>query len=213
MQKTSSLSYRELAENFYESRCEKDYNLLYTKVKPGLRSYIFNMVKDHEPTNDILANTLIKLWTKIDQYKPEYQVTTWLYKIAFNESLSYIRKRNRKYSLDAMQDYGIEVSESNHMTNMSDNIPLDTEEHPTDTDFYKDDEYLQQQYDAAVNSINNLKPMYRDIIKDRLLNNIKYEDIAEKNNVSLQTVKNRIRRGKILIQREITKKIDKPETF
>jgi len=41
--------------------------------------------------------------------------------------------------------------------------------------------------------------MYKEIIEDRLLNNMKYEDIAAKHDLPLQTVKNRIRRGKSII--------------
>ena len=92
MQKTTS--YRELAENFLATRSEKDFNLLYKRVQPGLRNYIMNVVKDAEAAEDILANTLIKMWTKIDQYDPKYQITTWLYRIAFNESLGWIRERD-----------------------------------------------------------------------------------------------------------------------
>ena len=40
---------------------------------------------------------------------------------------------------------------------------------------------------------------YKEIIEDRLLNNMKYEDIAAKHNLPLQTIKNRIRRGKSII--------------
>ena len=206
MSKTSDLSYRELAENFYASRSEKDYNVLYKKVKPGLKSYIFNIIKDSEATDDVLANTLTKLWTKIDQYNPEYQITTWLYKIAFNECLSHIRKRNRRYSLDAMRDYGIEVAEGNHTTNMADNLLQDAEDRMTEEDFYNEDNFLQEQFESAVDSINSLKPMYRSIMQDRLFEGMKYEDIAEKYNVSLQTVKNRVRRGKVLIQRAMSEK-------
>lgn len=206
MIKVSNLSYRELAENFFASRSEKDYNQLYAKVKPGLKSYIFNMIKDTEATNDVLANTLTKLWTKIDQYNPEYQITTWLYKIAFNECLGHIRKRNRKYSLDAMRDYGIEVTEGNHTTNMADTFLQDAEEYMTEEDFYDEDNFLQERYETAIDCINSLKPMYRSIMQDRLFEGMKYEDIAEKYDVSLQTVKNRVRRGKVLIQRAMAEK-------
>jgi DNA-directed RNA polymerase specialized sigma24 family protein len=41
--------------------------------------------------------------------------------------------------------------------------------------------------------------MYKGILEDRLLNNMKYEDIADKYNLPLQTIKNRIRRGKAII--------------
>lgn len=206
MTKQSELSYRELAENFYASRSEQHYNALYAKVKPGLRSYIYNMLKDAEATDDVLANTLAKLWIKIDQYNPEYQITTWLYKIAFNECLSHIRKRNRKYSLDAMRDYGIEVVEGNHSINTAETLLQDSEDFMTEDDFYEEDQLLQEQYNSAVDCINNLKPMYRNIMQDRLFAEMKYEDIAEKYNVSLQTVKNRVRRGKALIQKAMMQK-------
>lgn len=188
--------------------------MLYVKVKPGLRSYVLNIVKDAHAADDVLANTLTKLWTKIDQYKPEYQITTWLYKIAFNECLSYIRKRNRKYSLDSMQEYGSEVTTNNQITSDSVILADDTDDLVNESNFYKEDNFLQEQYEAAVKSINTLKPMYRDIMQDRLLENMKYEEIASKHDVSLQTIKNRVRRGKILIQRALQeKKLVKTETF
>lgn len=207
MKNTSELSYRELIENFLLTRSEKDYNKLYVKVRPGLKSYIYNVIKDSDATDDILANTLAKLWVKIDQYNPEYQITTWLYKIAFNECLGYIRTRNRSYSIDAMKDYGIEITENNKINNSLESILEDTEMYLTEDYFYEEDNILQEQYQAALKSINSLKPMYRGIMQDRLLQEMKYEDIAEKYKMSLQTVKNRIRRGKMLIQRDIIKNI------
>jgi RNA polymerase sigma factor (sigma-70 family) len=202
MQKTSS--YRELAENFLATRSEKDFNLLYKRVQPGLRNYIMNVVKDPEAAEDILANTLTKMWTKIDQYDPKYQITTWLYRIAFNESLGWIRERNRKYSIDSMEEFGVEVS-SNNMINQTVEELLNDHEEKTEKDYLEEDNHLMEQYALALNCIKGLKPMYRDIIEDRLINNMKYEDIAEKHNVNLQTVKNRIRRGKMLIMEAMEK--------
>ena len=201
--KTKELSYRQLSENFINSKSEKDYNVLYQRVKPGLRNYIYNVCKDNEATDDILTNTLTKMWTKIDQYDPKYQITTWLYRIAFNECLGWIRQRNRKYSIDAMKEYGIEISE--HYSHTSAHDLLIEIESKTEADFIEEDEALMNSYELALKAIQELKPMYRDIIEDRLLNNMKYEDIASKYGVTLQTVKNRIRRGKILIQESMTK--------
>jgi RNA polymerase sigma-70 factor (ECF subfamily) len=203
MSKSKELSYRQLSENFINSKSEKDYNALYVRVKPGLKNYIHNVVKDNEATDDILTNTLTKMWTKIDQYDPKYQITTWLYRIAFNECLGWIRQRNRKYSIDAMKEYGIEISE--HYSHTSAHDLLIEIESKTEADFIEEDEALMNSYELALKAIQDLKPMYRDIIEDRLLNNMKYEDIASKYGVPLQTVKNRIRRGKILIQESMTK--------
>jgi DNA-directed RNA polymerase specialized sigma24 family protein len=55
------------------------------------------------------------------------------------------------------------------------------------------------QYETVLKNIDSLKPMYKGILEDRLLNNLKYEDIADKYNLPLQTIKNRIRRGKAII--------------
>jgi RNA polymerase sigma-70 factor (ECF subfamily) len=203
MSKSKELSYRQLSETFINSKSEKDYNALYVRVKPGLKNYIHNVVKDNEATDDILTNTLTKMWTKIDQYDPKYQITTWLYRIAFNECLGWIRQRNRKYSIDAMKEYGIEISE--HYSHTSAHDLLIEIESKTEADFIEEDEALMNSYELALKAIQDLKPMYRDIIEDRLLNNMKYEDIASKYGVPLQTVKNRIRRGKILIQESMTK--------
>jgi len=200
---SKQISYRQLSENFIKSKSERDYNALYNRVKPGLRNYIHNVVKDNEATDDILTNTLTKMWTKIDQYDPSYQITTWLYRIAFNECLGWIRQRNRKYSIDAMKEYGIEVSE--HYSHTSAHDLLIEIEHKTELDFIEEDQAIMDSYELALKAINDLKPMYREILEDRLLNDMKYEDIATKYNVPLQTVKNRIRRGKILIQESMTK--------
>ncbi|MAZ31231.1 MAG: hypothetical protein CMP57_03955 [Flavobacteriales bacterium] len=196
------LTYRELAENFYNTRSERDYNNLYKRVKPGLRSYIRKIVKDGDATEDILSNVLVKLWTKIEQYKPEYQITTWLYKIAFNESLGWIKERNQKSSLDQLRDYGIQISEG-CVVNDSISGRLAEMEQKTEEDFIEEDNVIMSQYYGALSAMKNLKPMYKDIMEDRLIKNMKYEDIAQKHKVNLQTVKNRIRRGKMLIAEKI----------
>ncbi len=191
------LSYRELSENFIKSKSEKDYNALYQRVKPGLKNYISNVVKDVNATEDVLTNTLTKMWTKIDQYNPSYQITTWLYRIAFNECLGWIRQRNSKYSIETMKEYGIEISDQYAHTSARD--LLIESEIKTESDWYEEDDYLQARYELALANIESLKPMYKEIIEDRLLNNMKYEDIAAKHNLPLQTIKNRIRRGKSII--------------
>ena len=198
---SKQISYRELSENFVKSRSERDYNALYLRVKPGLRNYIANVVKDSEATDDILTNTLTKMWTKIDQYDPSYQITTWLYRIAFNECLGWIRQRNAKYSIETMKDYGIEISDQ--YANTSARELLIEAELKTESDWLEEDNDLQNRYELALTSINNLKPMYKEIIEDRLINQMKYEDIAAKYNLPLQTVKNRIRRGKSIIAENI----------
>ena len=193
-------TYRELTENYIATKSHEDYTKLYNRVKPGLTKYIANIIKDSDVAEDIAVNTLIKMWTKIDQYDPQYQISTWLYRIGMNEALGYIRQRNKSTSMDRLrEDFGVEVNSlgSFESTSIQD-LMLDAEM-KTETDFYDDEEELTERYEMALQAIRDLKPLYRDILIDRLINNMKYKDIAEKHNIGLQTVKNRIRRGRTLI--------------
>lgn len=195
-------SYRELTEEFISNKSEKAFTTLYYKIKPGLTAYVYKIVKDRDIAEDIAVNTLTKMWTKIEQYDPQYQITTWLYRIAFNESLGYINKRNRKSSLDALQEFGVEVN-SHGTTNLSITDALDEFYEMTEQDYIDEDNEIMSMYEGALTAMNGLKGMYKEIVVDRLINNMKYDEIAEKHNISLQTVKNRIRRGKALIAEQI----------
>tara|TARA_B100001093_G_scaffold48995_1_gene41602 strand:- start:4774 stop:5385 length:612 start_codon:yes stop_codon:yes gene_type:complete len=201
MPKTKT-TYRELAENFVASRSEKDYNLIYNRVKPGLKTYIYKIVKDNQIANDLTSNVLIKLWTKIDQYNPEWQITTWLYKIAYNESLGYIKERNKKSSLDQLREFGVQVGDDGIINGSANGLLMEYEQ-KTENDYIEEDQELMQRYESALKAIVDLKPMYKEIMEDRLLKGMKYEDISAKHKVNLQTVKNRIRRGKTLIAQKI----------
>ena len=195
-------SYRELTEQFIENKSEKAFTTLYNRIKPGLTTYVNKIVKDRDIAEDIAVNTLTKMWTKIDQYYPKYQISTWLYRIAFNESLGYINKRNKKSSLDQLGEFGVEVN-NNGSTHVSLADAFDDFYQMSEQDYIDEDNEIMNQYESALNAMNGLKDMYKDIVVDRLINNMKYDDIAAKYDVSLQTVKNRIRRGKALIAEQI----------
>jgi RNA polymerase sigma-70 factor (ECF subfamily) len=195
----NALSYRELAENFVATKSEADYVQLYKKVKPGLRSYIFKTVKDSAAAEDILTNTLTKLWTKIEQYDPQYQITTWLYRIAFNECLGWIRERNRKYSLDSMQEFGLDVEDSTGRITSNISELMEDYEMKTEADYLAEDAELDQMYESTLVAMDKLKPIYKNILVDRIINEMKYEDLADKYKLPLQTIKNRIRRGRLLV--------------
>lgn len=197
-------TYRELTENYIATRSHEDYTKLYNRVKPGLTKYIANIIKDGEMAEDIAVNTLIKMWTKIEQYDPQYQITTWLYRIAMNEALGYIRQRNKSTSMDRLRDdFGVDINSNGTLDTTSIHELIEEAEMKTEMDFYNEEEELMDRYEEALQAIRNLKPLYRDILVDRLINNMKYKDIADKHNIELQTVKNRIRRGRTLITEAI----------
>lgn len=195
-------NYRELTENFLQSRSDEDFAKLFYRIKPGLTSYVYKIVKDRDVAEDITINSLTKMWSKIEQYNPSYQITTWVYRIAFNESLAWINRRNKKTSLDYLADFGVEVTTTGSLPNGLNDL-IEEHEQKSEQDYLEEDAQLMETYENALSAMKDLKGMYRDIIIDRLINEMKYEDIANKHNVSLQTVKNRIRRGKSLISEQL----------
>ena len=196
-------SYKQLTNNFLETKSDQDFAALYNKIKPGLTSYVYKIVKDSDMAEDIAINTLTKLWTKIDQYDPKYQITTWLYRIAFNDALGHIAKRKKSSSLDALAEFGVEVN-NNGSTQATLSAAMEEAYEMTEQDFLDEDDELMERYTNTLEAMQGLKDMYKDIVVDRLVNNMKYDQIAEKYNISLQTVKNRIRRGKALIAETVT---------
>lgn len=191
-------SYKQLTHNFLQTRSDQDFAKLYNKIKPGLTSYINKIVKDPEMAEDIAVNTLTKMWTKIEQYNPDYGITTWLYRIAFNDSLGYIKKRNSTTSLSKLAEYGVEVNESGNMSSTLKDL-FNHHEEMTEQDYLEEDNALQEKYLKTLEAMQNLKEMYKGILVDRMINHMKYDQLATKYNLPLQTIKNRIRRGKALI--------------
>ena len=63
---------------------------------------IRRMVSDHEDTNDLLQNTFMKAWAGLDSFRGDARLSTWLYRIAFNECLTFLsrKKSERLLSID-----------------------------------------------------------------------------------------------------------------
>lgn len=68
------------------------------------------MLVDHDDTDDVLQNTLINAWRALPKFRQDSQLYTWLYRIATNEALSFIKK-SRKHLLHAYEEGGQEISD------------------------------------------------------------------------------------------------------
>jgi len=62
---------------------------------------IRRIVLHHEDANDILQNTFLKAWNSIGEFRNQSKISTWLYRIAINESLDFVRRQKNKISADA----------------------------------------------------------------------------------------------------------------
>lgn len=61
---------------------------------------IRRMVLSHDDANDLLQNTFVKAWTNLDSFRGESKISTWLYRIAINESLNFVQKQKNHFSLE-----------------------------------------------------------------------------------------------------------------
>jgi RNA polymerase sigma-70 factor (ECF subfamily) len=195
-------TYKELAIEFKKTRSEKTYNELYHKMRPGLWNYVNNIVKDPNVADDIVSTTLTTVYLKIDQYDESYQITTWAYRIAYNECIGWIRFRNKKVSMNVFTDAGVEPPNDNF------DIFKDDPSLKTDDDFWEEENTLVEQVRLTREAINALPPMYKRYMVERFLNNKSYNDILDimskfEKGINLQTVKNRIFRGRKIVKKQL----------
>lgn len=74
---------------------------LVTLYKERLYWHIRNMVKDHDDTDDILQNTFIKIFKNIHSFKGDSQLYSWMYRIATNESLTFLSNKSKRTHLNS----------------------------------------------------------------------------------------------------------------
>lgn len=60
---------------------------------------IRRMVQNHDDANDLLQNTFIKAWSSIENFRGDAKLSTWLYKIAINESITFLARERKRANL------------------------------------------------------------------------------------------------------------------
>lgn len=118
---------------------------------------IRKIVIDHDDTNDILQNTFIKIWTSINSFKGDSKLSTWLYRIAINESITFLNKQRNKH-----------------------NIPIDSTDSflmsKLESDPYIDGDDVQLKLQKAVLSLPDKQ---RLVFNMKYFDEMKYDEISE----------------------------------
>lgn len=78
-----------------EKRRDVAFNDLVVKYQERLYWHIRKIVLNHDDTDDVLQNTFLKVWKNIGSFREESSLFTWLYRIATNESLTFINQKKR----------------------------------------------------------------------------------------------------------------------
>ena len=94
----ADLSNSELIKRFREgSNRNSAFNQIVMKYKERLYWHIRKLVISHDDTDDVLQNTFIKAFEALDRFREDASLFTWLYRIATNESLSFLKKKKKWY--------------------------------------------------------------------------------------------------------------------
>lgn len=78
------------------STCRDAFNEVISRFTEPLYRQIRRLVQNHDDANDILQNTFLKAWTSLDGFRGEARLSTWLYKIALNESLTHLSRESKR---------------------------------------------------------------------------------------------------------------------
>jgi len=95
---------------------EKAFRVLITKYKERLYWHIRKIVISHDDADDVLQNTFIKIFKGIDSFKQDSKLYSWMYRIATNESITFLNKRAKERMLDIAeikQDLATSLSSDN----------------------------------------------------------------------------------------------------
>ena len=118
---------------------------------------IRRLVLSHDDTNDILQNTFIKAWTNIEYFRGDAKMSTWLYRIALNECLTFLNKQR------ASQQLSIDEADTETMNQL-------------EGDAYFDGDETQKIFLRAVKQLPEKQQM---IFNLKYFKEMKYEEISE----------------------------------
>ena len=76
------------------------FGIIVSQYSEQLYWKIRNIVQDHDDANDILQNTFMKAWVALADFQSKSKISTWLYRIAVNESLDHLHRQKNKGSAD-----------------------------------------------------------------------------------------------------------------
>jgi RNA polymerase sigma factor (sigma-70 family) len=136
---------------------EKAFRELISLYKERLYWHVRKIVISHDDTDDVLQNTFIKIYKNISKFNQESKLFSWMYRIATNEAITFINKRNkeRKVDISEVQEHLVSNLES---------------------DIYFSGEEIQEILQKAIASLPQKQQL---VFNMKYFDNIKYTQISE----------------------------------
>jgi RNA polymerase sigma factor (sigma-70 family) len=171
----------------------RGYQRLMDKYHDAIFNFIFRMIREREQVEDLTQEAFIKAFASLGSFNDEYAFSTWLYKIATNNSIDYIRKKK-------LQMFSIDKPIESRDSDFSFELPDDSYE--------ADRELITGQRVAMLNeAIDQLPEKYRMVIRLRHVEERSYEEIAKQLKLPIGTVKAHIFRARELLYKQLKGRI------
>lgn len=168
---------------------QKAYRVLTEKHQVSVYHIIYKIVRDKETAHDLVQETFMKAFSSLAGYRSEYRFSTWLYKIAANASIDFLRKKK----INALSlDQKIETKDGS----VGFEVP-DYSYHPG-----QDLERKETRF-SIDEAIQALPDKYREVIIYRHKDDKSYDEIADLLDIPVGTVKARIFRARELLKKKL----------
>ncbi len=164
---------------------QKAYASLMQRYKDSIYFMALKMVNNKEDAMDLTVETFAKAFEKLEKYQPDYAFSTWLFRVATNNCIDFLRKKK----LNTMSIHSM-------MEDDEDSRPLDIKAdtlNPEETSIKK-----QESQELKV-LIDSLPQRYRNLLTLRYFDELSYEEIAQQLDLPLGTVKAQLFRAKYLL--------------
>jgi RNA polymerase sigma factor (sigma-70 family) len=172
---------------------QKAFKRLRAKYYDAIFNAIYRMVRDKEEVTDLTQEAFIKAFTSLASFNDEYAFSTWLYKIATNNSIDYIRRKK-------LQTFSIDKPIESKDSDYTFEIP--------DLTYEADRELISSQRKKFLeDAIASLPPRYRQVILMRHVEEKEYQEIAKLLKLPLGTVKAHIFRARELLYKKLRDKM------
>ncbi|MEI8192274.1 MAG: sigma-70 family RNA polymerase sigma factor [Flavobacteriia bacterium] len=159
------------------------YAELMDRYRESIYYMMLKMVKNADDAEDLTLEAFGKAFNRIDQYSPSFAFSTWLFKIASNNCIDFIRKK-RVHVLS--MDSGIQTSNGGTMR-----IDAKANVNNPEESLIYDQKVLHMRL-----LVSKLKPRYRELVEKRYFEELSYEEIAVELNLPLGTVKAQLFRAR-----------------
>ncbi|MDB4754958.1 sigma-70 family RNA polymerase sigma factor [bacterium] len=172
------------------------YANLMNRYRDSIYFMLLKMVNNREDADDLTIEAFGKAFKRLEQYTPNYAFSTWLFKIASNNCIDFIRKKKMKlYSIDK----GIFDDEGGE-------IQIDLKSNTRDPE---EELVRQQKIKLMRDVVEQLKPRYRELVELRYFKEYSYEEISAELEIPLGTVKAQLFRARDFLYQILKNSKDK----